>query len=397
MRKLLVACLAAALSVAGCNHGGGAPGTALVLPTPAEVGITVARRGYSATVHPRRVRFDPSADDRLLVVEASGDLQIWKLPAQWTLAPDRTPTTAEPSPKGAELRVTIPAEAVDACFVSGGAAIFVGDANGFVSLWRPDGQRLWSRQMNGGVVRAVECRHGRLVGGAEGGDIVVWRLDASVVHRRPLAHDGAVISLALSESGDLLVSEGADTLLRGWRLADGEPALVELGSYRAVNHRYRQMLPSLIRLDVEWGWDHAVVFLPSGDEVVSASLGGSLQRRRIDGEVMAERLDAHDGHHARALALAPNGNLLASGGLDAQLRLWSTTDLSVKTVIREHGRAVTGVAFDSSGRLASASLDGTVRLWDPSNGRLLGTLDHLGLRRRRPGARRRGSIESPTR
>jgi WD40 repeat protein len=77
------------------------------------------------------------------------------------------------------------------------------------------------------------------------------------------------------------------------------------------------------------------------------------------------------------VALGPSGNLLASADDDGTVRLWNPSTGRLVRVLRAASsrRGVQGVAFSPSGSLlASADGDGTVRLWNPSTGRLVHVL-----------------------
>lgn len=79
------------------------------------------------------------------------------------------------------------------------------------------------------------------------------------------------------------------------------------------------------------------------------------------------KLDGHKGK-VNAIAVSPNGELLASASDDNSIKLWDISDGKEIIAFVGHSNDVTCLSFSPDGnRLVSGSKDNTVRLWDIAN------------------------------
>ncbi len=89
------------------------------------------------------------------------------------------------------------------------------------------------------------------------------------------------------------------------------------------------------------------------------------------------------GHRAGVwdVAYSPDGSRIATASHDGTLKLWNAANGKELQTLEGHTGPVWGVAYSPDGnRLASASVDRTAKVWDTANGRELVTLrGHTGL------------------
>lgn len=80
-----------------------------------------------------------------------------------------------------------------------------------------------------------------------------------------------------------------------------------------------------------------------------------------------------------AVSFSPNGELIAAGTSNGDLRLLRPDDGQTERILKGHSDAIWGVSFSSDGQiLASGSADGTVRLWEMETGGCLQILQGKG-------------------
>lgn len=90
---------------------------------------------------------------------------------------------------------------------------------------------------------------------------------------------------------------------------------------------------------------------------------------------VSSRFLAHRGG-VFALAMHPNGKWLASGGLDAEIKIWDLTEQKKYLVLKGHEKEITALAFSVDGKyLVSASYDGQIILRETNKWRIVQTLN----------------------
>jgi len=88
-------------------------------------------------------------------------------------------------------------------------------------------------------------------------------------------------------------------------------------------------------------------------------------------------LQGHVGEVYR-VKLFPSGVVVLSGGADMQLKIWSATDGNCPVTLKGHTQAITDFAMVDKGKnVISVSKDGSARLWSCGEGKCLSVLTNL--------------------
>ena len=233
---------------------------------------------------------------------------------------------------------------------AGGRALAVASDDRTVSLIdldAEDARPSWSRTL-GAPVRSVALGGGRLAAGALDGSLRVWQVSrrAGAEPRALDGHTASVNALAYDVAGRRLASAGAGGKIGVWDPAVGPGPSLMLDAPAAAA---------------------AVAFSPGGEQLAAATASGLALWSLAEGASAPEVLAA--GQEFHSIAFQSGGRTLAAGTRRGVIELW---DLERSPPARRHElsghlSAVTGLSFAAGDRLASSSLDGTVRLWDLSD------------------------------
>jgi WD40 repeat protein len=237
----------------------------------------------------------------------------------------------------------------------------------------------------GGVRCIALTSEGRLL--ASGGYDETVRL-WDVPHAQLLAafpgHTGGVRGVALSAHGELLASGSFDGTIRLWDAPVGERDAAERwvgpasasGQHPAMPSNGGRLTATLQgHAGVIWG----LALNAEGQLLASGGYDGNI---RLWEAPNGQQLATLQGHTSGvwSVALSADGRLLASGGFDGTVRLWDSTSGQQLAIVHGHTGGVRGLALSGEGRLlASGGYDGAVRLWESTSGRPLATLrGHTG-------------------
>jgi WD40 repeat protein len=299
------------------------------------------------------------ADGTLAALDRTGGLQRWRIDTQ-------------PYPLEDGRAANAPLSALAAA--PNGALLAAGGRDGSIWVWRPhDGALLYTIAGHAAPVSGLAFGPDSttLVSAALDRTVRRWHMGSgdavdmydvgAPVRALALSPNGARLALALE--GDNVALLTADS---GRRTADGGTMV----DATVGGQRPSASAPwSLSARGLCWGADSERLALACDDGTV-----------RLWG-ARGKELAALAGHSnwVRAVAFAPGGKLLASGGDDRTVRLWRAGDGAHLHTYKGHSGHITAVAFVDDDTLASSSIDRTVRLWCVSDGAALATIGtHVG-------------------
>jgi WD40 repeat protein len=256
----------------------------------------------------------------------------------------------------------------------------------------------------------------RLATGSFDNLVKLWDVDTRQELQTLRGHERPVNAIAFSSDGNTLASTCDEGVIQLWDVTPEREAGVLPGHGRTVRCVAFSLDGKLLASGTGPNWDHeadqpeavriwdvaseeeiatlpghaggilSVAFTPDGKILASGSADQTVRLWTVERgsgfedaipAIVAKELCTLQRHAARihAVAFAPDGLSLASGGEDGLLNLWSVGCPSESVAFQERGAGVHSLAFSPSGRmLASGHADGTVGLWEVATGRRLGIL-----------------------
>jgi WD40 repeat protein len=130
----------------------------------------------------------------------------------------------------------------------------------------------------------------------------------------------------------------------------------------------------LNELPLEYGYSRCLICSPTGRQIIVGTVTGQLLMWDFGSSVSKPR--TVKGHESEVLcgAFRPEGNFFVTSDKNGNCSAWSSRDLAPIWTMKNQTGTVTALTFSNDGRrLISGDMDGYLKTWDPTTGKLLST------------------------
>lgn len=214
-----------------------------------------------------------------------------------------------------------------------------------VRLWdTTTGKEIWQMTGHKGpVVRVAFGPEGRAISGGTDGTVRVWDLQTGKQAAVLTGHTATVRFVAYSDKAKVAATSSYDGSIRLWNLETGKEVRT------LAEHSGPDDLMSLC-------------FSPDGKYLLAPAVDLSL---RLVDVATGKEIKRIKTAHAYCAAFSPDGKRIVTGGyFDNTVRVWDIESGKALHSYKGHTGGVTCVTFFPDGkRIASASADGTARIW----------------------------------
>ncbi|MEV4924331.1 nSTAND1 domain-containing NTPase [Streptomyces roseoverticillatus] len=289
-------------------------------------------------------------------------------------------------------------------FSSDGRTLASASDDGTIRLWDVGTHRQAALLSSGSssVRRVAFSPDGRTLAAAYSDQKVrLWDMATRRVKATLAGHTNAVMAVVFSPDGRMLATGSSDRTARLWDMKTYRSTATFSGHADLVwslafSPDGRTLATASFNDDTVRLWNtttheaagtltgdgliSAVAFSPDGQSLVTTSETGqrgvtpTLQLWNASTHKKSRTLTGSAGS-ATAVAISPDGRVLAAGDSRGSVLLWDIARRSLVTTLTGHTNTITSVVFSPDGRtLATTSDDGTARLWDTRTHRETATL-----------------------
>lgn len=280
------------------------------------------------------------------------------------------------------------------CFSENGAELFSASDDQTVRMWNAktgDPIKLFAGHNGRVMTLAINPEKHLLVSGGEDKFIRVWDMLTGNCIKEFKGHKSTVSSLKFSPNKDFLLSASTDTTIKFWETTSytciksiqahksyiwtavfsKDGSFFASGGNDGTVRIWKGRNGSPIRtINIPEMQVRHIAISPEGDKVAAAI--SDSQFLRVWDVKTGQQIKAIAGHEniLWAVEFSPKGDVLASGGYDNSLRVWSAQDLSSIFSFKGYRIGLASLSFSpiNPTTLVSTYNDGVARLWNIETG-----------------------------